>query len=262
MADKKTAQPSFASRMAQSTSTRVKAELAAAKTTWKTTGRYGNVISAGVAARQGYAKAQDQGKTGIDAAKVVANEAALPLAVIAAPVAAKGLSAGASSMFAKAADHLAKRASRRLPTAARTKVEAAAANAALRAKVVGSALQAASFGAKLVRPAVLGIAAYQGAKRDNENYKTMVRGAFRGALSSFDPSAIVLEKGAVETLFDKGFGAPSGKAAEIRKVRLEGGPTRKANPSIHADAAPGMGRSNTETEPARDERGRFRSKSG
>ncbi len=196
----------------------VRAEAKAAHTTLRTLNRYGNLVSVGVAARQGFAKAQDDGKSGHDAALAAAREAALPLGVVLMPVLARTASANAKSMYRHASEQLKQKLPSRMSAARRVQVELAANRAAARAKALGNALSGVAAGARFVRPAVLAIAAYQGAKQDDN----WLRGAGRGFLTTFDPSAIVLEKGAVETLYDRIFGQASGKQAAVRQARLDG----------------------------------------
>jgi hypothetical protein len=159
--------------------------------------RHANIISVGVAARQGWAIAKDHNRTDAQALVSAAQHAALPSLAVVSPIIARQAAAAA-----EAAAQAAKR--RRV------------APATMAATIANTrTLRGVAYGAALVQPVLLGLAAYRGAKADDNK----VRGAFRGMLSSFDPSAVFLERGAFETAFDSAFGRPTGARAMLRAIR-------------------------------------------
>lgn len=171
----------------------------------KTVGRYASsgllAISVGAAAVQGFQQARDHGDSvGVSAVKGALNAA--PAAFVAgAPYIEKGASAFAEGAFA---------VSRHLWDQAGlfdfVVLDAAFGKAALATGAAGMLSKGVALTAKIASkaalPAALAVGAVMGAAKDENR----LRGAARGIVSTFDPTALVMNKGLAERGFNAVFG--------------------------------------------------------
>ena len=172
-----------------------------------------NAVQAGVALRKGYTEAREKGAKKPEAVRAAVGEAALPLVWAAAPVAAIGGRKGA-----ELAERLAIAASKSHRATKHPLIKEALVNAAAAAKLGSTALNGVKILGVYGNLIQAGVGGYRGAQKDENK----VRGFFRGALETIDPSAIFMDQGYVE----KGYNALFGDAALAKKqkeARLEQG---------------------------------------
>lgn len=195
--------------------------------------RFGNWVQAGTAARQGYDKARENGADQTSAAVAGLRSAAVPLAFASAPMVAVVAGSGANRAIAAA------KAASVGEAASKSPILKAGLNAiAGSANEVGAVLRGVQAVAKFAPLIGMTLAGVRGAG-DDEN---RVRGFVRGAVTSFDPSGIVMSRGLVERGFDAMFGrsAESVKreASAGQRTRLAGEPTPAATVVARRAPAP------------------------
>lgn len=184
-----------------------------------------NVVAAGAAFRQGLAEAQEKGKSAPAAIAEATAKAAPQAAIASAPIVARvadGVYQGYMKQMRRSA-----------ATYAMSKNPATLARAVRSlnyARVAGVATLGVAVLTKHNAVAQAVVGAVTGAMKD----ENPVRGAFRGAASSFDLSALFMEKGYVERGFDRVFGAAGGdsqtraeKSAMIRAANISAQTERK-----------------------------------
>lgn len=157
-----------------------------------------NVVQVGVAFRKGFATAQNEGKDIGASLMAGAKDALVPALTAAAPTIATIASHGAR----KASD-LTVKVARNMAHAKSEHVKAVLASGVV---ITGSSqvlLSTAKLAAKFASPINAAWGGYKGAQSDSEN---RLRGAARGAITSFDPTAAFMERGVVERGFDRLFG--------------------------------------------------------
>lgn len=174
-----------------------------------------NIVGVGVAARRGFRDAKDSGQSTM-AATAQAVATAAPQAVIAsAPFVAP--------LAGRFADHQLGAAQRSSVYYVMSKKPATLAKhlmAKRMAVVAGTGFKALSFVAKRANPLQAIVGATQGAIADsNDGIKGRVRGAIRGALTSYDPTEVLAgvslpggykyDKGIAASLVDSVLGAPT-----------------------------------------------------
>jgi hypothetical protein len=141
-----------------------------------------NIVGVGVAGRQGYREAKRQGKSDARAVAEGVALAAPQVALAAAPFVAPHLKAKELS-YQRQAVAAAQRYAQSVRPATRAKYLAASSRAAL----AGNAFKIATGIAKRANPIQAVIGAVIGAMHDDNR----IRGAIRGALSSFDPTEVL-----------------------------------------------------------------------
>lgn len=159
--------------------------------------RLGNWVLAGTAARQGYERARGEGRSQRDAALAGARDAALPLALASSRMIASATGAAADRVIAAAKSAQAGEAASKSPL-----VKAALTRIAGAGNEVGAVLNGVRAVARFAPVIGLGIATVKGAGDDERWY----RGAARGLVTAYDPSAILMGRGVVERGFDRLFG--------------------------------------------------------
>lgn len=214
----------------QSPTSRATAALGRAWSLSRRLDRAGNWVIAGTAARQGFERAAARGASPIEAAAAGVRDAAVPLAFASAPLVARV--AGAGSERAIAAAKVAINGHAAANSAVLRAGLTAVANSANEVGAVLRGVQAVARFAPLVG---VTLGAVRGA-RDDDN---RLRGALRGAATSYDPTAIVMGRGVVERGFDAMFGrsVQSSQRAALRDNRsrlagrheIETGPRAQAS---------------------------------
>lgn len=163
---------------------------------------------AGVQAAHAYKTARSFGASPQQAMKEAAKEAAVPLGVAAATMAAKPIERGAGkvaktafdfagSALGMSSDNMAMEWATGYPLG---KIGMASGAVGVLAKGVQIAAKAVS---RVALPAVLGYSAFHGASEDKGS---RVRGAARGIVRGLDPTSMFMATGVGERLFDSAFG--------------------------------------------------------
>lgn len=179
-----------------------------------------NVIGVGIAASEGFKRAKARGGSSADAGKASLKEAAIP----AFSAVGRPLLAPVAKAAAKQSDKLATAAARSYMVSASTAAKLGFVAAHSTTKALGFALKGitlASRAAPLVAPIV---GAAQGMAKDTNK----LRGAFRGAINSYDPSSLVMDRSISEKAFDSLFGE-----AELPQLTLKEVVKRKVKVVSH-----------------------------
>jgi hypothetical protein len=183
-----------------------------------------NVVQAGVSVGNSYRKRTAEGQQGLMLAKSVLRDAALPILWASAPAVAyvgqKGAALAETAAIAASKGH----------RAAKSPVlREALVNAAAGAKLGSTAFKVLKVAGVFGNVIQAGYGGYKGSKEDDNK----VRGFFRGALETIDPSAIFLDEGYVERGYNAVFGSkhkavketsakPLSKIAEAGPAMLSG----------------------------------------